>query len=159
MWLIKGGTHFIKYLNAGHYLGIDKNRSWVEAGIQNELGKDLYEEKIPEFVITDKFEFKKFSKKPDFAIAQSLFTHLRKKDIALCLKKLREHVNAGCRLYATFFESNVEKKDKGKSHSHRNFHYTKQQMCELGEQYRWKPKYIGNWQHPSGQMMMEFIAI
>ena len=103
MRFIKGGIHFVKYLNAGHYLGTDKNKSWVEAGIQKELGKDLYEEKKPEFVISDKFEFNKFSKIPDYAIAQSLFSHLRHEDISLCLKNLREHCKRWMSFLCYFF--------------------------------------------------------
>jgi len=156
---LRGGIHFIKYLKKGNYLGIDKNKSWVKTGIKKELGKCTFEEKKPIFIFSDKFEFNKFSKVPDYAIAQSLFTHLDKEDIELCLKQLRKIVNLGCIFYATFFEINLEQQNSGKSHSHRGFQYTQNQMRTFGEKNGWKARYIGDWNHPRGQRMMEYAAV
>lgn len=87
------GVRFIPYLNRGNYLGIEKEGRLVKMGIAKELGQALYAGKAPEFVISSGFEFEKFSRKPDFALAQSLFTHLRLNDIELCLGNLRRFVN------------------------------------------------------------------
>jgi len=156
---LRGGIHFIKYLEKGNYIGIDKNRSWVNAGIKKELGEQMFEEKNPEIIISDKFEFNKFSKVPDYAIAQSLFTHLNKEDIELCLKNLRKIVNLGHVFYATFVEVNLELQTSKRSHSHRVFQYTRNQMGTFGEKNGWKARYIGDWNHPRGQKMMEYTAI
>jgi hypothetical protein len=155
---LRGGIHFIAYLEKGNYLGIDKNRSWVDAGIKKELTRQLFEEKRPEFVISDTFEVRKFSKIPDYALAQSLFTHLSQEDINLCLSQLRKVVNAGCVLYATFFECSVARHGSGRSHSHRCFQYTQAQMHAFGKHNGWQGAYIGDWNHPRGQKMMAYTA-
>lgn len=83
---LRGGVHFINYLNPGNYLGLDKEQELINRGIEHELGNAQQAEKQPEFVISDCFEFDHFSKVPDYAIAQSLFTHLVEADIKACLK-------------------------------------------------------------------------
>src|SRR3990172_13199322 len=92
---LRGGGCFINFLDVGNYLGIDKENELVALGIEKELGKEMYEEKRPEFVVSDKFEFEKFSKKPRLSIAQSLFTHLTPADMGLCFEKLEAIVDAG----------------------------------------------------------------
>jgi hypothetical protein len=87
---LRGGVHFIRYLERGKYLGLDKEATLVELGIAQELGVAAYQEKRPEFVISATFEFQKFHRRPDLSIAQSLFTHLA--DIRQCLANLREFV-------------------------------------------------------------------
>lgn len=42
---LRGGVHFIRYLQVGNYLGIDKERRLIEVGIEQELSKIIYEEK------------------------------------------------------------------------------------------------------------------
>jgi hypothetical protein len=54
---LRGGLYFIKYLDPGNYLGIDKEKKLIKIGIKKELGEVLLKEKRPEFLISDKFEF------------------------------------------------------------------------------------------------------
>ncbi len=100
---LRAGVKFIDYLDEEKYLGLDREKRLIQIGIKQELGRDLMRRKSPEFVVSDNFEFEKFSKQPDFAIAQSLFTHLAEADIRLCLQKLRRFMNPGGRFYATWF--------------------------------------------------------
>lgn len=154
---LRGGIHFIKYLNKGNYLGIDKEEDLVKTGVEKELGKQTFEEKKPEFVFSDKFEFYKFSKKPQLSLALSLFAHLNSKDIELCLRNLREFVDKGHIFFSTFFEGD-SKKNRTKSHSLDHFEYSRDEMISFGEKYGWESLYIGNWNHPRDQMMMKYIA-
>lgn len=156
---LRAGIHFIGYLEPGHYLGIEKEASLVQAGIDQELGLKLYEQKAPEFVISGDFEFQKFTRKPDFVIAHAIFTHLTYTDIENCMKKLRAFVNTGCLFYATFFETSEEIKNPQSSHSHTFFKYTRQQMISAGEKTGWKAVYLGDWKHPRQQMLMEYLSI
>jgi hypothetical protein len=152
---LRGGVHFIDYLQVGNYLGIDKERRLIELGIEQEIGRAKYDEKKPEFVVSDRFEFEKFSRKPQFSIAQSLFTHLNKRDIHLCLKNLRQSVEQDHVFFATFFEA-ASLNNPETSHSHAAFRYSRDAMEEIGEQAGWKATYIGCWQHPRNQMMMKY---
>ena len=155
----RGGVFFIRYLDRGNYLGIEKEELLITEGIAKELGPELVEEKAPEIVISGAFEFQKLSKTPSFALAQSLFTHLCSADIELCLGNLRAFVRPGCRLYASFFETHAVRTNYKTSHAHVSFFYTRRQMERLGEEHGWRAAYIGGWRHPAGQVMMEFVAI
>lgn len=101
---LRAGVHFIHYLAPGHYLGIDKERTLIELGLEHELGAAAREAKRPELVVSERFEFARFSRQPDFSIAQSLFTHLAPDDAVLCLRSLRDFVAPGHVCFVTFFE-------------------------------------------------------
>jgi len=154
----RGGVHFIRYLDRAKYLGIEKEEGLIKAGIEQELGRSLYEEKLPELVVSGTFGFENFSKVPSFALAQSLFTHLNPRDIASCLERLRRHVADGCHFYATFFEVRADIVNSAKSHPHERFAYSSDQMCEFGDAHGWGARYIGDWGHPRRQMMIEYVA-
>lgn len=155
---LRAGIHLIPYLDTGKYLGLDRESALIELGIEKELGQALNEEKKPEFVISDSFEFGKFSQKPQFSIAQSLFTHLVPKDIRLCLANLRQFVEPGHVFFATFFEGDSSG-NRPKSHTHAGFKYSKEEMEGFGKDVGWKATYIGDWNHPRKQMMMKYEAV
>lgn len=155
---LRGGVYFIPYLNAGNYLGIEKEEQLLQAGLLEEVGEELALEKKPEFVISSAFAFEHFSKEADFALAQSLFSHLTEDLILTCLEKLRPQVKTGCRFFATFFESEKPSANPSVSHDHKNFQYTRSEMEAFGRRTNWQPNYIGDWGHPRDQKMMEFIA-
>ena len=156
---LRAGRLLIPYLEAGNYLGIDKHHELIEAGKANEIGADVLEAKRPEFVISDRFSFEEFSKRPDFCIAQSLFTHLRKRDIEVCFRKLSAFVEPGCRFFASFNETSIPIPQLATSHSIRPFYYTRHKMEAFGKQSGWEGRYIGNWNHPRGQMMIEYVKL
>ncbi|HZZ27580.1 MAG TPA: class I SAM-dependent methyltransferase [Pirellulales bacterium] len=150
---LRGGIHFINYLDAGCYLGIDQNADLIQAGLTYELGK-LQGQKTPEFVVSKDFEFSKFSKKPTFAIAQSLFTHLDTTDIAKCLTNLRAFVDH-CQFYTTFHDGDPNK-NPPQSVAKSRFYYPNSQLIAIGIAAGWSAQLIGNWNHPRGQVMMKF---
>ncbi|MCG8449816.1 MAG: hypothetical protein MI725_09590 [Pirellulales bacterium] len=155
---LRGGVHFINYLDAGNYLGIEKEAKLIELGLEKELGRETLESKQPAFVVSDKFEFDAFDKQPQFSLAQSLFTHLNSWDICLCLEKLREFVEPGHTFFATFIEGKTTVNHKT-SHSHVGFRYSKEQMASLGRHRGWNASYIEDWQHPRNQKLMQFVAV
>jgi SAM-dependent methyltransferase len=154
---LRGGVHFIPYLDSGNYLGLDRNQSLIESGIAHELGCLKYAEKNPVFVVSDCFEFNRFEKQPQFSIAQSLFTHLVAKDILLCLKNSRSFVGTGHVLFATFYKGQSVR-NPGISDSQKGFCYTLDEMESFGRMTGWKSTYIGDWRHPRSQMMMKYEA-
>ena len=116
---------------------------------------------MPGFVMSGKFEFKKFIKIANYSIAQSLFTHLNYKDIKRCMERLREYVKKTHRFYATFCEMASIKKRLFfyRSHSHRCFAYTREQMQQVGIKCSFKPRYIGDWNHHRRRKVIEYIAV
>jgi hypothetical protein len=155
---LRAGVHFIKYLDPGNYLGMDKEKRIIELGVDQELGPRLLQQRSPEFAVSEQFEFEKFSKRPDFALAQSLFTHLNEQDIRLCLTKLRRISGQDIRFYATYFISENPRNSPAKSHSAKEFWYTRSMAEKFGLTSGWRPNYIGDWGHPRGQKMMEYVA-
>jgi|HubBroStandDraft_4_1064222.scaffolds.fasta_scaffold99337_2 SAM-dependent methyltransferase len=154
---LRAGRLLIPYLEPGNYLGIDKYAEVIEAGKAKEISPDLLQFRRPEFVVSDSFEFEKFSKRPDFCIAQSLFTHLRKPEIQGCFRKLAAFVKPGCRFFATYGEASIPIPQLASSHSVRSFFYTRRAMEAFGRQSGWESNYIGNWGHPRGQVMVEYV--
>lgn len=153
---LRAGVHFISYLEAGHYLGIEKEGDLVRAGVEEELGPELNELKQPRLVVSSEFEFDKFDVRPDFAIAQSLFTHLPSSLIDQCMSRLRPFIREDGSLYATFHETHTETKNPDDPHDHGYFAYTRAQMVDFGARNGWDAVYIGEWNHPRGQVMMRY---
>lgn len=154
---LRGGRLFIPYLHDGNYLGIEKEKILIETGKKYEIPENIWKLKKPEIIFSDRFEFGLFSKTPNFAIAQSLFTHLSPSDIRLCLRNLANFVGSGCRFFATFSDTPVPIPQIYRSHSSRGFIYTHEQMKNFGESYGLCATYIGEWEHPRGQKMMEYV--
>jgi len=154
---LRGGSRFIRYLAPDRYYGIDKHIELIIYGVEREIGIEVFREKMPHFAISDCFEFEKMGTGFTFGIAQSLFTHLAAKDILACLMNLQSVVAPQCRFYATFFEARAVYENPVASHSHAMFQYTRAQLELLGSLSGWSTNYIGDWRHPRGQMMMEFV--
>jgi hypothetical protein len=152
------GVRVVPYLDAGNYLGIDVKEDLIAHGKSVELGNALCRIKRPEFVVSGAFEFERFSRKPDIAMAQSLFSHLIQQDIALCLRNLSEHRKDSTVLYATFFEVDAPVPNGSRSHPHAVFQYTREEMEQVGKRAGWKMDYLGDWNHPRGQMMLRYTV-
>lgn len=155
---LRGGVRFIPYLDRGHYLGIDTERTLVDLGIENELGRTLYEVKRPEFVVSQNFEFSRFSRRPHFALAHAVFIHLTDDLLEFCFANLRRTCDAGTKFYATYFEGRRPIKTMLRDHPHVIFTRTREQMMQLGKASGWSSRYVGDWRHPRGQVMVEYLA-
>jgi hypothetical protein len=150
---LRGGVHFIPYLDSRKYHGLEMEAALVDAALAHELPSQLVEEKAPEFVISSDFEFHRFSRRPDYAIAQSLFTHLVPDDMSRCLTRLRDFVgDRTCRFFVTFFDGDSDR-NPATSHTHLAFWYSQSEMESFAADAGWDFEYIGPWGHPRGQMM------
>ncbi len=166
---LRAGRHFISYLNPNNYLGLDHHGWLIEAGLKHEISNQERKEKRPEFVISDAFEFDKFTKQPNLGLAQSLFSHLTPDDIHLCLANLKEAMQPGGRFFATFIPKGTRVSafaDRGiQTHEYENpadsaddlaFEYEAEDILKIGRELGWQAQYIGDWGHPRGQEMLEF---
>jgi SAM-dependent methyltransferase len=154
---LRAGVHFIPYLEKEHYLGIDKEEVLINLGLRNELSERVRIEKRPRLIVSDSFDFEGFGVRPDFALAQSLFTHLPPGKIHECLRALREVIrDSGCFL-ATFFESSEPVGNPKTPHDHAQFRYTREQMEEFGRSNQWCAEYVGDWNHPRGQVIVKYL--
>jgi ubiquinone/menaquinone biosynthesis C-methylase UbiE len=163
---LRGGIYFIKFLNEGKYCGLDINSSLIKAG-QTEIKKANLAEKKPMLLVNDHFQFKLFNKMFDYAIAQSVFTHLPVNIIQNCLINMEKVLKPGGKFFATFFETKVNFDvnpvnqpggpitylDKDPYHYHLSiFEYLiKDSSLQLD--------YIGDWGHPRNQKMICFTKM
>ena len=156
MWCAAFGRQGHTLPRTRHYLGIEKERSLVELGLDKELGPALRADKQPSIVISDAFEFSKLGQHADLAIAQSLFSHLPPSLINLCFGNLLPHMAEGGVFFATYFKSDKHRHNPDRSHDHGYFAYTQEEMCAFGEVNGWSAQYIGDWKHPREQVMVAY---
>lgn len=161
---LRGGVHFIRYLNTGNYYGLDINSSLIEAG-KMELASVGLSDKQPNLLVNDKFEFSRFTVQFDFALALSVFTHLFINHIARCLVEVQNVLNPEGKFYATFFQAPHPAHLSPILHQPGNvttnydsdpFHYSYEEMKVLEENAGLVTELIGDWQHPRSQKMLCF---
>lgn len=103
---LRGGVKFVNYLGGDRYFGIDISQSLLEAGYAHEIAprQDLAD-KMPKRNLhcIDTFDAACFGKQFDYALAQSVFTHLTLNSIRLCLENLIKVVKPGGKFCATYF--------------------------------------------------------
>jgi hypothetical protein len=153
------GVKAIPFLEPEHYLGIEKEPGLIAAGLGTELDKKIRNAKRPRLVISDAFEFSKLGQKADFAIAQSLFTHLPPPLIHHCFANLLPWLENNGVFFATYFEVERPRKNPAKPHAHGYFAYSKAEMLAFGASNDFRARYIGNWNHPADQVMVEYRGL
>jgi SAM-dependent methyltransferase len=162
---LRGGVHFIRYLEPGRYHGVDKNQDALEEARERELTPDEIAEKRPVLMAMSDFGFERLGQAFDYAIAQSVFTHLYLNEIVRCLVNIDRVLKPGGRFYATFFLNpdgkrnldDIRQTDTVVTHFDRDFfHYdiaTFEWACQgLGL----SVDYLGDWKNPRNQQMLLF---
>ena len=168
---LRGGVHFIRYLDPANYFGIDVNQSLLDAGYNVELAQAGLQDRLPRenLVCSGEFEFEKFGTKFDFAIAQSLFTHLPLNHIRHCLTNLASVMEVGGMFFATFFELPSSASIAapfthfpGNIITHGDadpYHYWLMDMSHAAARLPWRIRIGSGWDHPRGQKMLLFTRI
>jgi len=160
---LRGGLHFTRYLEESHYYGIDINASLIEAG-ERELREAGLVYKRPQLAVSRKFEFSQFGRQFDFALAQSVFTHLPFNHILRCLIEIRKVLSPSGTFYATFFEAPesghlAEIAHPGGALTHYDedaYHQSWEEVQWMAKVARMQVKLIGDWQHPRNQRILAF---
>jgi SAM-dependent methyltransferase len=166
---LRGGVHFIRYLNEGNYVGIDSNSSLLDAGYNVELLGCGLQERMPRknLICTSDFDPLVPDGTFDFALAQSVFTHITLNTIRICFERTASKIKVNGRLYVTFFEipANVLtgeafRHDPGGLVTYGSqdpYHYRFQDLKYAASEQLWTPHYIGDWDHPRGQRIASFV--
>lgn len=157
---LRGGVHAIGYLEPGHYFGIEKESSLLEAGRSVELPRYGIADREPRLHVTGTFDLSWVDTgvEFDFAIAQSVFTHLRPDLIRQCLRSVLPRLAREGVFYATFFEAE-EEDVLGPDHGWREDElqhpvYTLRTLQGLAKEVGGTVEYIGAWGHPRDQRML-----
>lgn len=165
---LRGGVKFVEYLNPGRYFGIDISPALLEAGYAQEIAlrPDLAG-KLPRgnLKCVDDFDAASFGRQFDYALAQSVFTHLTLNSIRLCLENLHPVVKPGGKFYATYFRI-TDDQPTGVSRpneagvvtcGHKDpYHYRVADFLHLIRGLPWALDEELDWRHPRGQRMLVF---
>ncbi len=165
----RAGRHLIDLLDAGHYYGVDANLSLLTSGYDVEL-TDAQRGKLPAANLraNDRFDAD-FGVAFDMAIAQSVFTHIPLNHIRLCLYRVATVMRPGGKFYVTFNEQPtstpldkivVRRKGGRPFLTEQNlFWYYRGDLRWAASFAPWQFRYLGDWGHPSGQMMVELTRV
>jgi SAM-dependent methyltransferase len=168
---LHGRMHFIRYLDAGNYVGVDINQSLLGSGFAVELQAAGLQEKMSRenLVLLSEFKFDGLGLQFDFALAHSLFTHVTFNRIRQCLERLAPVIKTNGRFFATFFElprsasaslPYRHEPDGVITYDTRDpYHYKLADLFYAAAGLPWQLRYIGNWGHPRGQRMLECIRV
>lgn len=166
---LRGGVHFVDYLDAGRYYGSDLLKPLLDRGYDIELGKLGLQHKLPRsnLLHDGDFRFELLNVRFDMAIAQSLFTHLPLNHLRLCLAKLAPLMEPGGTFFLTILPCR-ENEDWARpilharggvtSYPHRDpYHYRDADLVACAEGLPWQFVPIGEWDHPRDQFMHSFV--
>lgn len=164
---MRGGVHFAAYLNAGCYFGVDISQNLLEKG-REELARAGISDRVPpeNVLCSDNFSFAEFNQTFDFAIAQSLFTHLGFNRIRRCLEQISDLLSEDGRFFATFFErpqhvrASVLQQHPPEMITTYDvsdpYHYSARDLAYACQGLPLEFEYIGEWGHPRGQKIVSF---
>jgi len=150
----RAGRYFIRYLNEGNYWGLDHQQWLVDAALEFELTEED-KKKNPRFIVNNDFDFCKMDGvKPNFVIAKSVFTHLTRDEIILCLKNVKAVIHPKGVFYAsiTIGESSDNPK---KSDDTRVFRYTLDEIKSFAK--GWEVEALGQ-KGTYKQVMLKFYV-
>lgn len=157
---LRAGRYLVDYLEADHYYGIDVNTSLIELGYNDELTDAQRQKLRPENLLaTDRFNID-FDEKFDFAIAQSVFSHIHLNNMKLCLHRVAKVMKPGGSFFVTFFEMDkhveIDTVRGNKYYERNTYYYKKSDMAWVADNSQWDFEYIGNWNHPRNQKMVRY---
>jgi SAM-dependent methyltransferase len=162
---LRGGIHFIRYLERGHYYGIDRRADLLAAGRDVELPRAGLVEKAPVLAVMENFEFDRLGQSFDYALAQSVFTHLPLNRIIRCVMQMEKVLVDGGKFYATIYENErgkrnlepVEQRPGLVSHFDEDYyHYDFASFEWACDGTSLTPDYVGDWNNPRNQKMLVF---
>ena len=161
---LRGGVHFVRYLDRCHYFGLDSNEELLDAG-RRELEEVGLDPGAATLVRDDAFRFDRFGARFDLALAHSVFTHLPLNAIMRCLGELERVLVPGARFFATFFPSAGPRlgTDSFRPYPSITTHVDRDPYHYDPDVFRWAVEgstlaceLVGEWGHPRGQQMLRF---
>lgn len=154
---LRGGRHFIKYLNKSNYYGMDISPEAI-AYAKKLVRQEKLLEKNPNLLISKNkdLKFREFSNKTfDYILAQSVFTHLKPENIKECFENIGNIMQENSVFYFTYSKSKVYRQIGFK-----DFGYPFSFFESFAEQCGFKLKDCSqDYNHPRGQLMIELMKI
>jgi SAM-dependent methyltransferase len=166
---LRAGVPLIRYLEPGHYFGIDSSAQLLAAG-RLEVEQAGLSDKAPVLRCDPRFAVDSFGERFDYALAHSVFTHVPINSILVCLLRVGAALRRpGGRFYATFFENpRGTKRLDELTHPRPDgpavptrpdcdpYHHGLDLFEWLCEGTALRVEYLGDWGSPTGQKMLLF---
>ena len=161
------GVRAAEFLEPGNYWGTDLSSALLDAGYEKEICPAGLSARLPraQLVTDEDFKFVGVPARIDFAVAQSVFTHLTFNHLRLCLANLARHVTSPCNFFFTVFtppddlpvtDSHQQPRGGILTHPHRDpYHYAVADLYHAAAGTPWSVEFIGDWGHPRNQMMVK----
>jgi len=166
---LRGGVHFVKYLEAKNYFGFDLNWSLIEAGLNIEIANLGLSHKIEpkNFSIAPNFKYPVRWPSMDMALALSVLTHLNYDSTSICLKNTAKILKNDGRFYATIFlcsennyETSIKQCEDVITHPSKDpYHYTSCLIERAASEAGLRLIDIEDFGHPRNQKMSIFERI
>lgn len=146
---LRGGLHFIRYLEPGHYTGVDISAVVLEAG-RKFLREAGLEAKRPALLHTTDLSLGDLQGQAfDFILAQSVLTHMPEREIGELFRRIPSVMAPEGRFYATYFERGVDRPTDVLE-----FHYPFGTMEALGRAAGLRVEQVPEFRHPRYQQML-----
>jgi len=165
---LRAGRHFVDYLDAGNYYGIDANQQLIQIGYDQELN-DEQRAKLPaeHLRANDRFN-SDFGATFDMAIAQSVFTHVSLNHMRLCMYRLAKVMAPGGTFFASYFEVpsdkpidyHYKKWEGGRTYFYeKNVYWYHRSDLEWVAGDQWTTRYLGPYGSSHDQVMMAYTRV
>jgi SAM-dependent methyltransferase len=107
---LRGGVHFVRYLDPGNYYGVDRAQWLLDVG-RTELADAGLSDRGAHLRCDDSFDFEALGQTFDVALAQSVFTHVNLNVAHRCLVRTAAVLRPGAVFYATILENTGDPHD------------------------------------------------
>jgi SAM-dependent methyltransferase len=167
---LRGGVHFVPYLDPGNYYGVDLNQSLLDAGYEREIAPAGLADRLPRGNLHcfKDFAVSRIGVTFDVALAQSVFTHVRLERVRDCLTRVAPAIRRGGSFHATYWRA-PEDLPPGASHRHFKklvtfhdrdpYHAKFSELRAAAYGLPWQLEDVGEWNHPRMQQMVTFHRI
>ena len=150
---MRGGRHFISYLQQGSYCGVDISASAL-AYAQQLIQTERLENKSP-YLFLDHDQSMMFDRLGvasfEFLIAHSVFTHLKVAHINQCLENIKKVMNGESRFFFTYLEFPMHK-----GRSYKDFYYSPVFFEKMADKHGYSlVDRTLEYTHPRSQRMVE----
>jgi SAM-dependent methyltransferase len=147
---LRGGRHFIKYLDPERYVGVDMSPAAIQFAHKLVADENLTEKRPRLEVSKGDLKFADFARETfDVLLAQSVFTHLPAENIDECFV----HVGRVMKYTATFFFTFCEA-DEAVRHEWKGFHYPFSFFEDLARCHGFHVELMTDYDHPRSQRIV-----
>lgn len=151
---MRAGRHFVRYLDPGHYVGLDISAAILEAG-RRVLREEGLADRGAVLIQNHDLRFAEVAGQSfDWVLAQSVFSHMPLEDIDECLR----HVPAVMAPGATFFATFLDGGDRTELSADRmDFYHPLAELQRLARGAGLSATVTEDYPHPRGQRMLALV--